>query len=74
MSNERLDALATDVKDAIPVTEVMRSNIDCAIQKLEYLMEGDPRSFSNQDCEYDWVFHGISEVLKILKEIERKTH
>lgn len=44
--------------------------IDDAIQKLEYLMGNDPRSFSNPDCEYDWLFHGIAEALKMLKEIE----
>lgn len=48
--------------------------IDKAIRKLEYLMENDPRSFSNPDCEYSWLFHGIAEVLKILKEIECNNH
>lgn len=48
--------------------------IDDAIQKLEYLMENDPRSFSNPDCECSWLFHGIAEVIKILKEIECNNH
>lgn len=48
--------------------------IDDVIQKLEYLMENDPRSFSNPDCKYGWLFHGIAEALKILKEIERNNN
>lgn len=45
--------------------------IDDVILKLEYIMEGDPRTFSNPECEYEWVFHRINEVIKMLKEIEK---
>lgn len=44
--------------------------IDDAIQNLEYIMEADPRTFSNPNCEYDWVFHKVNETIKILREIE----
>lgn len=45
--------------------------IDDVIQELEYIMESDPRTFSNSDCKYEWVFHGINEAIKMLKEIEK---
>lgn len=45
--------------------------IDDVIQKLEYIMESDPRTFSNPECEYGWMFHRVNEAIKMLKEIER---
>lgn len=46
--------------------------IDDVIQKLEYIMESDPRTFSNPKCEYGWMFHRINEAIKMLKEIEKE--
>lgn len=46
--------------------------IDDVIQKLEYIMESDPRTFSNPECEYEWMFHKINEAIKMLKEIEKE--
>ena len=45
--------------------------IDDVIQKLEYILEGDPRTFSNPECEYGWVFNRVNEAIKMLKEIEK---
>lgn len=52
--------------------EVKMKTIDDVIQKLEYIMESDPRTFSNPECEYGWVFHRINEAIKMLKEIEKE--
>jgi hypothetical protein len=35
-------------------------------------MESDPRTFSNPEFEYEWVFHRINEAIKTLKEIEKE--
>ena len=32
------------------------NNIDDAIEKLEYVLEADPRTFSNQTCENDHTY------------------
>lgn len=45
--------------------------IDDVIQKLEYILEGDPRTFSNPECEYGWIFNRVNEAIKMLKEIEK---
>lgn len=39
---------------------------------LEHILEADPRTMSNPDCEYGWIFHQVNKALKKLKELERK--
>lgn len=45
----------------------MQDKIDEIVQTLEYLLESDPRSFSNPHCEDEHIYHAISEAIKILK-------
>ena len=47
----------------------MEEKIDEIIQSLEYLLETDPRSFSNPHCENEHVYHGIAEAIRILKSV-----
>ena len=48
------------------------NNIDDAIEKLEYVLEADPRTFFNQTCENEEVFDEIYEALKHLKKARLK--
>jgi len=49
------------------------NNIDDAIEKLEYVLEADPRTFSNQTCENEEVFNEVYEALKHLKRARLKS-
>jgi len=44
--------------------------IDKTEIKLEYILESDPRTMSNPECEYSNLFDAIYESLKILKQVE----
>ena len=44
--------------------------IDKAEIKLEHVLENDPRTMSNHECEYSNLFDAVYESLKILKQIE----
>ena len=48
------------------------NNIDIAIEKLEYILEADSRTFSNQSCENEEAFDEIYEALKHLKKARLK--
>ena len=48
------------------------NNIDIAIEKLEYVLEADPRTFSNQICENEEFFNEVYEALKHLKKARLK--
>lgn len=52
--------------------------IDQSIIILEHILESDPRTFKNQDCENAWLFDRVYDALKLLKqyvhEIEGKTN
>ena len=45
----------------------MQDKIDKIIESLEYLLEYDPRTFSNPYCEDEKVYHAIGEAIRILK-------
>lgn len=47
-------------------------NIDDAIEKLEYVLEADPRTFSNQTCENEEVFDEVYKALMHLKKARLK--
>ncbi len=47
----------------------IQEKIDEIVQSLEYLLETDPRSFSNPYCEDEHVYHAIAEAIRILKSI-----
>lgn len=44
--------------------------IDDVIQKLEHILESDPRSFSNPVCEYGWIFNEVLKAIQMLRRIE----
>ena len=48
------------------------NNIDDAIEKLEYVLEADPRTFSNRTCENEEFFDEVYEALKHLKKARLK--
>ena len=48
-------------------------NIDIAIEKLKYVLEADPRTFSNPTCENEEVFDEVYEALKHLKKARLKS-
>lgn len=54
------------------VAVILINNIDDAIEKLEYVLEADPRTFSNQNCENEEVFDEVYEALKHLKKARSK--
>lgn len=41
--------------------------IDKAAEILEYIMESDPRTFTNPECENAWMFDKVHTALMILK-------
>lgn len=50
----------------------MQDKIDEIVQSLEFLLETDPRTFSNSCCEDEEderVYHAIAEAIKILKSV-----
>jgi len=49
------------------------NNIDEAIEKLEYVLEADPRTFSNRTCENEEFFDEVYEALKHLKKARLKS-
>jgi len=49
------------------------NNIDEAIEKLEYVLEADPRTFSNQNCENEEVFDEVYKALIHLKKARLKS-
>ena len=46
--------------------------LDGTIQRLEYILEGDQRTFNNQETDEDWYYDKIYNALKILKEAWRE--
>ena len=38
---------------------------------LEHILESDPRTIKEPECEYDWLFDRVHEALKKAKELER---
>ena len=48
------------------------NNIDDAIEKLEYVLEADPRTFSNRTCENDEFFDEVYKALIHLKKARLK--
>ena len=53
------------------MNEEQKKLLDDAELKLEYILEGDPRTFRDPDCEYGWIFHAVNEALQLLRQIER---
>ena len=45
----------------------MEDKTDKAMEILEYIMEADPRTISNPDCENAWIFDKVHEALMMLR-------
>ena len=39
--------------------------------KLEYILESDPRTMKNPDCEYGSLYDSVYEVLKMVRQLEK---
>ena len=53
-------------------SRAMQDKIDEIVQSLDFLLETDPRTFSNPCCEDEEderVYHAIAEAIKILKSV-----
>ena len=51
---------------------ILINNIDDAIEKLEYVLEADSRTFSNRACENEEFFDEIYKALIHLKKAKLK--
>lgn len=49
----------------------MNELIDKIEIKLEHILESDPRTLKNPECEYSTIYDSVYEVLKMVKELER---
>lgn len=43
---------------------------DDLLIKLEYILEADPRTFSNPICDYDYLFDAFGDLYRIIKKID----
>ena len=48
----------------------MKEKIDEIEQMLEHILENDPRTFKDRECENGWLFDRVYQVLKKVKELE----
>lgn len=52
-----------------------RSEMDELIEKievkLEHILESDPRTMKNPECEYGSIYDSVYEVLKMVRELEK---
>lgn len=46
--------------------------LDKALETLEHIMEGDERTFHNQESEDGWYYDDICKAYKILKNVWTK--
>jgi len=53
------------------MNEEQKKLLENAEIKLEQILEGDPRTFRDPECEYGWIFHAVNEALQYLRQIER---
>ena len=50
----------------------LSEKLDHIIKNMEYILEGDPRTLSDRECENTWVFNSVHNCLKQLKQFERE--
>lgn len=49
---------------------MLSEKLDKIVQKMEYILEGDPRTLSDRECKNAWVFDSVYKCLQDLKNIE----
>ena len=47
--------------------DILEKKYDKAEEVLEMIMEADPRTFENPECDNAWIFDKVHEALMILK-------
>lgn len=50
----------------------LSEKLNSIIEKMQYILEGDPRTLSNRECENGWVFSSVYKCLKQLKLLEKE--
>lgn len=50
----------------------IQTRLDGLEHSMECLLESDPRSFTNRECENGWLFDRIIEWRKVIREVLRE--
>lgn len=65
------NTLKVNLKGTLNQIEVNRmddkSKIDKSLELLEYIVESDPRTIRNPECENAWIYDKIHEAILILR-------